>query len=168
MPAPGCSTFDGNPNSSPAVTAGYRPGAADFNGAALTNLGSNPPNPATMPTAELLNTDSLQLVSVSRMVPFAAISVTPGSSPSTAYYRTAANNIASNPFTITRNAAGDYSITYPTGTFPAPVSQPTATLNAQLGAHTYAIGAVNITNGVRVTTVVDGALADVPFTVNLY
>jgi len=168
MPSPGCSTFDGNPNLPTPTTAGYRPGAADFNGAALQDLGSNPPNPTTMPTAALLNTYSLQLESVSRMIPWGSISINAGSSPTVAFYRVAANNIATNPFTVTRNSVGNYSITYASGVFPGPVAQPTATINAVLGAHTYGIGAINISLGVQVTTVVDAAAADVNFTVDFF
>lgn len=168
MPAGGISTFDGNPKTSPATTQGYRPGSSDFNGAALQNKASNPPDPSTMPTAELLNTMSLELVSIGKMIPVAFISVNAGGSPTTAYWSTAANNIGSNPFTVTRNGAGDYSITYAAGTLPTPAAQPAATLNVQLGAHNYAIGAINITNGIRVTTTEDGALTDLNFTAFLY
>ncbi len=168
MPAPGASTFDGNPNATPPTTAGYRPGASDFNGAALKNLGTNPPDPATMPTAELFNTYSLCMTSVGKMVPVAFISINAGASPTTAFWSTAANLIVVNPFTVTRNSVGNYSITWPANTFPAAAAQPHAQLNVVLSANNYAIGAVNITNGVQVTTTQGGALADLNFTVWIY
>jgi hypothetical protein len=174
MPAPGQSTFDGNPNLPTPTTQGYRPGAPDFNGAALVDLNTNPANAGTMPTSALLNTDSLQLVSVSRMIPWGAFDLIAGATPTLAFWRNAANNITSgsgtsgSPFTVTRNAAGDYSVTWATGQYPAPVGQPRATLNAVLGAHNYGVGVTNITNGVRVTTTIDGALADINVGVDIF
>jgi hypothetical protein len=174
MPAPGQSSFDGNPNLATPTTQGYRPGPEDFDGAAFEDLGSDPPNQRVMESSDNENTKDWQLISVSRMIPWGSFSLIAGATPSLAYWRLASNLITSgtgtsgSPFTVVRNAAGDYSITYPTGKFPAPVAQPGGTLNVVLGAHTYGIGVTNITNGVRVTTVVDGALADVNCTVDLY
>jgi hypothetical protein len=168
MPAGGISTFDGNPNASPVVTAGYRPGVADFNGAALTNDPVNPPDPATMPTAPLFNTIDLLLVSACKMIPTALISVVAGASPTVAFWSTAANLIVANPFTVTRNSVGNYSITYAAGTLPTPTAQPEAALNVLLAAHSYSIGAVNVANGVQVTTTQDGALTDLNFTAKFF
>lgn len=168
MPAGNQSPWDGNPNASPPTTAGARPGINDFNGAALKNDPVNMPDPATMPTAELFNTLDFTAVSIGKMVPNGFISVVAGGSPTTAFWSTAANNIGSNPFSITRNGAGDYSITVAANTFPTPAAQPHAQLNVQLGAASYSIGAVNIANGVRVTTTQGGALTDLNFTVWFY
>jgi hypothetical protein len=162
--APGGSTFDGNANLQVPTTVGYRPGTADFNGAALADSQTNPPNAGTMPTAALLNTYGYMLISACGMIPFGVISVNAGASPTTAFWKVAALKILTNPFTITRNSVGNYNITYAANTFPAPISQPNAALNVVLGAHNYGIGAVNITNGCQVTTVQDAALTDLNFT----
>jgi hypothetical protein len=173
MPAPNQSTFDGNPNANPPTTAGYRPGADDFDGAQLENADNNF-DPRYVPSAPRFNTDALTIVSCGRMIPWASISVTGGATPSIAFWRVAANQItggsgtSGSPFTLTRNGAGDISITYSAALFPSPMGQPHATLNVQLGAHEYAIGALNISNGVRVTTVTDAALTDMNFTVDLF
>lgn len=168
MPAPGQSTFDGNPNTSPATTTPYRPGTADFNGAALVDDPVYVPDPSTMPTAELFNTIAFLAISACKMIPSGFISVNAGATPTVAFWGTAANNITSNPFTVTRTAAGNYSITWTAGTFPSPAAQPNASLNIALGAHNYGIGAVNITNGVQVTTTQDAALTDLNFTVWIF
>lgn len=167
-PAPGSSTFDGNPNTNPPTTTPYRPGLADFNGAQLANDPIFVPDPSTMPTAPLFNTYGYLLTSVGKMIPVAMISINAGASPTVAFWTTAANNIASNPFTTTRTAAGNYNITAAANTFPAPIAQSDANLNVVLGAHNYAIGCVNIANGVQVTTTQDGVLTDLNFTVRFY
>lgn len=169
MPAGGISTFDGNPNLAIPTTQGYRPGDADFNGAALQDLGKAPPNPATMPTAALYNTYSKQLESVSRMIPYAVASVIAAVSPSIPFWRVAANNVTSNPFTLTRVGTGNYQLTLTNpALFPSAVGQATASLNVVLGAHNYAIGVVNISNGVHITTTEDGVLTDLNFTAELF
>lgn len=168
MPAPNLSTWDGNPNTSPPTTTPYRPGTADFNGAGLTNDPVYPPNAATMPTAELFNTIGFLLTSIGKMVPNAFISVNAGASPTTAFWSTAANNILTNPFTITRNSVGNYTITVSANVLPAPAAQSLAVLNVVLGAHNYSIGCVNVANGVQVTTTQDGALTDLNFTAWLF
>lgn len=167
MPSPGQSTFDGNPNLETPTTQGYRPGADDFDGCALEDLPGGNPNPAYMPTAALYNTYGLLLVSVGRMIAWGSCSIIGGAVPSLAYWRVAANNITNgsgtsgSPFTVTRNSAGNLSITYPTGTFPAPMGQPRAFLNvAAPGNHNYSITAINIPNGVQVVTLQDGVPTD--------
>lgn len=165
MPSGGLSTFDGNPNASPATTVGYRPGLPDFNGAALADDPVNPPDPQTMPTSALLNTYGKQLVSYGKVVACAGVGVNAGASPTFQYWTTAANLIVSNPFTLTRVGAGNYQITYAANLLPI-AGWPQSQLNAVLGAHNYAISAVNIANGVQVYTVQDGALADLNFSVS--
>lgn len=165
MSAPNQSPFDGNPTLG--ITAGYRPTLNDFNGAALEDDAVNPPDPQTMPCAPVLNTTGYTIVSLGKMVPCANFAVTPGVSPAILSWVTAALNIVSDPFTPSRNGAGDYSITFPANTFPIQ-GQPKAHLNVQLGNHNYSIGVVSITNGVRVTTTQDGVLTDLPFSVDLF
>ncbi len=167
MPAPNQSTFDGNPNANPPTTSGYRPGLPDFNGAALTDDTQNPPDPQTMPVSFVWNTFAYLIVSICRMIPCASFALTPGVSPSILWWFTAALNIASNPFAITRNGAGDYSVTWAANLFPVQGS-PKAYLNSLQGAHNVGIQAQNITNGVRIQTVQDAVLTDLPFTVDVF
>lgn len=170
MPAPGQSTFDGNPNANPPTIVGYRPGLPDFNGGALTDDGRFPPDPSTMPTAALFNTIAAMLVSLGRASHVGGFAITAGASPVMSSWWAAGNNIASgsNPFSITKNGPGDYSITWPAGLFPT-TGQPHAWLNVQLtGGHSVSIGAVWIANGVRVTTTQDTTLTDLNFSVALF
>jgi hypothetical protein len=167
MTAPNGSTFDGNPNASPATTVGYRPGQGDFNGAALTDDPSFPPDPATMPTAELFNTYAYLLISICKAIGVAGAAITAGVSPVVSSFWTAALLIASNPFTVTRNGVGDYSITWAANLFPI-AGQPRARINALIGATNASIGAVNITNGVRIQTTQGGALTDLNFSFEVF
>lgn len=167
MVAPNQSPYDGNPLATPPIANGYRPTPADFNGASLTNLSTFPPNPATMPTAELLNTTALTVVSHGKMVSVATFGVNAGASPTMEFWSTAALLIVSNPFAITRNGVGDYSITWAANLFPI-AGWPRAMINALIGATNASICAVNITNGVRVQTTQGGALTDLNFSVAVY
>jgi len=176
MPAPGGSTFNGNVNASPPVTAPYRPGTADFNGIGLANSPVRPPNPATMPTAELLNTQSAMSVVYGRLVAAAIVSVKyAGGNPALDSYTAAPDAFYGAPaakvFTVARTgggaANGDISITWPAGALPAQLVQPRASLNVLPGAHSYSIGVVPITNGVRVVTNQDNTATDLAFTVEI-
>jgi hypothetical protein len=236
--SPGISTWDVLPTP-------YRPGVADFNGAALTDDPDAPPNPNEFPTANQMNTEALVLVSIGKMVPNARLSILAGATPSILYCTAAGSNVTSSSFVVTRNAAGDYSITWaqPSGTLtwsaltayavgtymqptsaattgfyyeataisgtgtsgttqptwpttiggtivdnaganqitwtcigpitpmPAPVAQPDAYINLASGldgVHAFSISAINIQNGVRVTTAQGSALTDINFTVSMY
>lgn len=167
MPAPNGSTFDGNANASPPTMVGYRPGLPDFNGAALTNDLASPPDPATMPVAEVWNTFAYLITSICKMIGVATFAVNAGASPTMASWFTAALNIQANPFTITRVGAGNYQITWAAALLPVQ-GWPRAFLNVVGGAHSYSIEAVNITNGVQVYTQQDGVLTDLSFSVVVY
>jgi hypothetical protein len=167
MPAPGISTFDGNPNANPATTVGYRPGAPDFNGCALQDDPVQPPDPTTMPTAAQQNTLGAQHVSVGKMIACATFGVNASASPTLQYWQTAANLIVSNPFTITRVGPGHYQITWPANTFPL-IGWPQCNLVFIGGAHNYGIQCAYISNGVEVTTQQDGVLTDLNFRIELY
>ena len=175
MPAPGTSTWDGNANLSPPVTAPYRPGAADFNGIALADSAVYPPNPRTMPTAALLNTWSAMGVMLGRLCQNLTMSVrySSGGAPIIDSFTTAPTAAASLPaastFTVNRTtggaANGDISISWPVGTFPAALTQPKAYLNVSLGANSYSIGIVAYgSTSVRVTTNQGSTPTDLPFT----
>ena len=167
MPAPNGSTFDGNAQAVHPTTVGYRPGLSDFNGGALQDDPVNPPDPQTMPTSGLLNTLSAESVSYGKAVACAGIGINAGATPTVAFFWTAANLIASNPFTVTRNAAGDYSITFAANLLPI-TGWPKPYLNALIGATSCSIAAVNITNGVRVQVTQGGALTDLDFSVDFF
>lgn len=162
MPAPGQSTFDGNPNANPPTTVGYRPGLSDFNGAALTDDPVNPPDPATMPTSAQQNTLGAMEVSFGKICPAGWFGITAGVSPVMSFFGTAANNTVGNPYTIARVGAGNYQITWAANTFPL-VAGPKAYLNFLGGANTYSIEAVYIVNGVQITTQQGGVLTDLNF-----
>jgi hypothetical protein len=160
--APGKSTWDVTPQP-------YRPGTSDFNGAVLENSGANPPNPATMPTAELFNTMSLLLVSLGKVVPNAVISVAGGATPAITGFAAAPSAVVLSTFTVTRLGAGNVKVTWPAGTFPAAATQPTVSLNNIVAAGSnYFVSAQNITNGVQVYTIINSTADDIPFTITVY
>lgn len=164
LSAPGQSTFD--------LTPPRRPGDDDLNGHSLEDDGEEPPGDPTLPSADLFNTESGLAVSYGAVVPNLIVAVNGGATPSfglfTSTVRTVRENTAATTLTLTRASAGDVSITWAANTFPPPLAAPEAKITAVLGAHSYSIGCVAITNGVRVTTTVDGVLTDVSFTVTLY
>lgn len=164
MSAPGCSTFDGNPTIP--TTNGYRPGFPDFNGAACVDVTASPPKPPTQGTAACWNTFGATLVSCGKMIAVANIAVNAAVSATLASYATAANQLATNPFTLLRVGIGHYQITWPANTFPI-TGWPKAYCNASTAATT-TITAANMTNGVEVWTTQAGAAADVPFNVDLF
>jgi hypothetical protein len=166
MPAPGQSTFDGNPKANPPTTIGYRPGLSDFNGASCIDVPATPPSPPTQPTADCWNTCGNQHVSAGKMIAVANVAVNAGGSPSVQSWATAANLIQTSPFTLTRVSAGVYQITWPPSTFPL-TGWPKAYLNTQ-STSAGGISAFYITNGVQVNTFLAGAAADANFNVDLY
>jgi hypothetical protein len=172
MPAPGQATWDGNPNASPPITAPYRPSSADFNGASLSDDPVFPPNPATMPTAELLNTYSLQLVTVSRMCPNIRAGVTGGTAPFISAFTATPTAVygasAAGTFGVTRGQTGQVTVYWNSGAFPASLTPPSAYLNGSIGptGACVSIGATTFgptANGVVVTTTQGNAYADLPF-----
>lgn len=161
MTAPNVSPWDD--------TVPHRPGASDFDGCVLTNDPDDPPIAGEMPTAEQQNTLGLAITSMGKVVANCVISVIGGTSPTVAYCSPAPNGFDPANITVTRSSIGNLNLTWPAGSFPTPASQPLdLALNEVLGGgHTYAISAINITNGVRVMTMRDGALADLSFTVGV-
>jgi hypothetical protein len=220
----------------------HRPGTADFNGASMQNAnganGTIPPplGDGSMPTAALLNTWSLLAIAFGGIIPNLRVSVTAGATPFLSFAQGAPSWVSLSAFVVTRNTAGDYSITYgpPAGTtawaaatfyltgpfitppiatgfyyqcttsgttgatppsfpivvgatvadgsavwtcvapinaLPPPASQPSHSLNLPGGLapfQEYAISAINIQNGVRVTTSQGGTLTDLNFSVSIY
>jgi hypothetical protein len=227
--SPGLSPWD--------LPTARRPILADFNNCPVQNDALNPPIPGAMMTAPQWQMTDALMVALARVTPSARISVAAGTTPKIVGCQTAGNTLSSANFVVTRNAAGDYSITwaqpssattwspastYATGAFvlppqatgfyykattggtsaitqpiwpmavgatvtdgtttwtcwgivsslPTPASQPSARLNAPAGLTNLntaaSVSAINIPNGVRVTTALQTLLADVNFTVDLW
>lgn len=154
-----------------------RPSTADFNSCQKQDDPAYPPNPTTDPSAGEWNTAQLCLIAMAQMIPTAIVCVTGGSSPTISAVLSPVDTLNGNisAFTLTRVSAGKVWVELTTATvlnnMPAVVGQPSADINAVLGAHNYAAGAVYGTGpefgnqAAEVTTVVDGALADLSFTV---
>ena len=107
----GLSTWD--------LASPYRPGTADFDGVQLQNangVNGNAPPPlgdGSMPTAALLNSWSLFIIALGKMIPNVRLSLQYISSVMTVMYAQGAPSwVATSAFVVTRNGAGDYSITY--------------------------------------------------------
>lgn len=166
QPPPNGSTWDGNPNATPPVTTPYRPGLDDVAGGALAN-GNPPPNPQTHPSAEVLNTVSKTMIAMGKVVANAVITVDfNAGAPFIAAVSAASSGIAPGTFTPTDNGAGDTSITWPAGTFPPAVADPTMSINGDVEIDRQRV--VTITNGVRVKTKLGTTGTDVRYTVVIY
>lgn len=168
MGAPNISTWDD--------TVPHRPGAPDFDGCVLTNDPVDPPIAGEMPTAEQQNTLGLTITSIGKVVPNSVISVGfPGGTPTITFVQCAPNTYDVSTMTLTRTpggaVSGDFTIGFASSKFPTSVAPPSATPNPTIGATPTAVQvnatavANNVINGVRVVTTLNGALADVPFTV---
>jgi len=156
--APNANTFD--------LTIPRRPGTNDFNGVAKIDDSSEPPDPQTMPNAAEWNTIEWLILAIGRVMPVVVISIAGGATPSVISFPCARASVVVGTFTVTRNGAGDVSITWPTNTFPASVSTPVASLNGSADGR---ITATNISNGVRVYTFnAAGTATDRDFTVQVY
>ena len=161
------------------VLGPHRPGSPDFNGIGLVNDAIKPPDPATMPTAGLLNGHSSFAVSVGSVIPNAVVSVNAGGGPPTFVFVTACDpsiTTVSGALNLTRISTGVVWVSWAAGTFPAQVANDKAYLNGALGAHNYAISATRGTvpsgtyagqAGVLVSTVQDAAAADLSFTLDI-
>ena len=168
MTAPNLSPWDD-------PTGAHRPGAADFNGAAFLDDPDDAPDPATQASAALVNTICLALVSLGKVAPNARISVRYASgSPVLDSFTAAPSSPTSATFTIGRtpagtgvNGAGDVTISWPAGTFPTAVGQPSACVNFLGTAGAWNVSCANVTNGVRVITALAGTATDLPFTVSV-
>ena len=169
---PGTNGTNQNPFDTPLYR---RPSLVDFNDCKKENdPDAAPPNPTTDPSAEEDNTVKLSVVAMAQMTPIAEVCVVGGASPTIATVLSPVDTINGQiaAFTLTRSAAGKVWVELTTaGTLPAVIGQPWCFINAVLGAHTYAIAAVYGTGpafgnpAIEVTTNIDGALADLSFTV---
>jgi hypothetical protein len=156
--APNASTFD--------LATPRRPTTNDFNGAAKIDDAQYPPDAQTMPSAFEYNTLCLLVVALGKALPVAVVSVTGGNPPTLAGFAAPGSAVVSGSFTLTRNAVGDVSITWPANTFPTPAVAPSVSTNAGTWCDA---DVVAITNGVRVRTYNGtGAATDLSFTVTVY
>lgn len=170
------------PNKSPWDTATpHRPGADDYDGCALANDPEDPPIASEMPTAEQQNTLGFTHVSIGKVVPNAIFSVRfSAGSPLFDSISAAPNDLDTGGITVSRTfggaVSGDTVIALPSSsTFPPGIAQPIATVNLTIPP-TPVVGNVNTTivvnflsnTLIRVVTTLNGALADVPYTVLLY
>lgn len=165
MPSPNASTWD--------LVPPRRPGVDDFNGCAKMDDAEFPPDPETMPSAAEWNTKGLLLVALGKVVPNARISVHfANGAPTLASFTAAPNAVTVTTLSVARTAggslAGDVSITWPAGTFPEPLTQPSEMgVNVDGPPAAWAISATNIPNGIRVLTTVAVTATDLPFTVGV-
>ncbi len=156
--APGVSTWD--------LIPPRRPTTNDFNGAAKIDDATYAPNPQTMPSGAEYNTLCLLMVALGKVLPNAVVSVTGGNPPTLAGFAAPSSSIVGGTFTLTRNSAGDVSVTWPANTFPTSACAPVVAPNAGALCD---VDAVAITNGVRVRTFnAGGAATDLSFTVTIY
>ena len=166
MSSPNSNTFD--------LVPPRRPGLNDFEGAALTDDVEQPPNPGTDPTSAVWNTICRTLTALGMTAPVLCLGITGHvTQPFINAMACVVSAVTQTPvvggvfgtFTITRNSIGNVSITWPAGTFPAAAFPPTAFLNAPAAGM---VTAFAIANGVTVITMTSaGALADLPFTVDV-
>ena len=156
--SPGISTFD--------VVPPYRPTTIDFNGGAKIDDATDPPDAATMPNAAEANTTAGLFASIGRTMCVCTLTVTQvAGSYSISQTAAATAAVVNGTFTVTKNATGDVSITWPANTFPASTGGPEATANNMtMGSNA---AAALIANGVRVLLAVGTVATDMNFTVTI-
>lgn len=158
MVAPNANTFD--------LAIPRRPGTNDFNGVAKIDDSNEPPDPQTMPNAAEWNTIEWLVLALGRVMPVLVLSILGSASPSVISFPCARSTVVIGTFTVTRNSAGDVSITWPANTFPASASPPIVSLNGSADGR---ITADAIANGVRVYSYnAAGAATDRSFTVQVF
>ena len=155
--SPNANTFE--------LTQPRRPGSVDFNGIGKQDDAENPPDPVTMPNAPEFNTLEYLIIAACKMIAVATISITGGNPPTLNSFASASSQLSVGTFTITRNSAGNVSITWPANTFPTAATQPKAHLN---GSTAGMVSCSPITNGVQVFTWnASGTPTDLSFTVDV-
>lgn len=171
MATPTYFTFKGDPGTS---VAPFRPGLTHLGGGAKQNESGAPPDPVTMPTAEDENQHEWLLEGLARMIPACSVSVEfTGGAPAITKLIAMSDDVVIATLTVTDNAAGDTSITWPAGTFPNRNINPRGlTINSDMTAIAGSVieaQAVPLANGVRVRTYNKsaGAGADLNFSLDL-
>jgi len=138
-----------------------RPTLDDVGGAGFTNDPDFPPSPAE-PDADGYNQTGMLAVAAAGMVPVRGVSVRFQAGVPLVDLQA---DMRSTPavLTLTDNGAGDTTITYPSGSYPAPVLRAAAFLNEDVAA--LAPTVTIVTNGFRVRTRNSaGTLTDIAFT----
>lgn len=160
MPAADTLTYD--------IVPPRRPSLTDVGDAALEDNAARPPIPPKMPYADQLNQWALQVQRFGAIVPIALLTVRfVAGAPVLDSFSCLPTALITSDFTLTDNAAGDTTITWPVGAFPTPIVKPMVTLTEDVAA--LAPIALTVTNGVHVKTRnAASALTDIGFTVAVY
>lgn len=145
-----------------------RPGEADILNGTKENYPPNAVTPPQMPDAAEFMQMARQLVQLAKMTETIRISITGGASPTVHSFACVRDDVLTADITVTRNSAGNLSITWPANKFPASNTKPVVSLNTG-AAGNLAPDAVLIANGVQVLTKNSaGAATDLSFTVQVF
>lgn len=127
-----------------------RPGISDVGGAQKEDDLNYPPDPVRMLTGADENQGEKLTVAYGKVVANAKVTVHfSGSTPSVAQASGCGSAVVPSLFTVTDNGAGDTTISWPAGTFPAAIADHTARLT---GATVGMIACETVSNGARVRT----------------
>lgn len=146
----------------------HRPSLDQLGGDKWINDPKYPPDPETMPYAEAMIQNNQVVSGLCRINGVAKISVSfAAGTPSVAYFKAMGTLVAIANLTVTDNAAGDTSVTWPAGTFPVREMNPDSlTINEDVAITE--MRALPIANGVRVITKAGGVATDAGWTVTVY
>jgi hypothetical protein len=167
--APQYLVFDGGTDLDGGTSLPRRPSTDDLGGDTKLDESPEPPDDITMPTAAGHN----QIVKVTAAVAKTAASCKleidfSGSTPFVAAAAGMGSTIIPSTFGIpTDNGVGDTSVTWPANTFPPFTISPNGLTLYSSSTQVVAGHVQKITNGIRVRTFVNGAAADVPWSINL-
>lgn len=132
------------------VGAPRRPSLDDCGGAGLLDDAGFPPDPLTMPAAIVMNQGERQIAAAHQTLPVLAISFRVSGGNLVLDASGCMSSIANvGAFTITPNAAGDTSVTWPANTFPPALYEPFGGITGATGGM---IAVEAITNGIRIRT----------------
>jgi hypothetical protein len=167
MTAPEFLTFDGGiGDEGPELPR--RPSTEDLGGDDKLDDAEHPPDPVEHPTAAGHN----QMVRViAALVKTAAVCKLEvrfsGGTPYVARAPALGTAVTLTTFTVVDNGTGDTTITWPANTFPAAACSPSGLTLLTNSTAELSAGVDEITNGIRVRTRSGGAVADIPFTIDL-
>lgn len=149
-------------------TTPHRPGEADVLNGTKENVPVGAVTPPHMPDAAEFMQMARQIVQLAKMTETIRISITGSATPVVHSYVCVRDDVLVGDLTVTRNSAGDVSITWPANKFPASNTKPVVALNTG-AAGNLAPDAALIANGVRVFTKnAAGAATDLSFTVQVF
>lgn len=162
MASPTYFVFDGDGG----ANAPRKPSSADVGGYAKLDDADYPPDPTTMLAAADWNQIARLIEGMGRLIGCATITVAAGVSAVITGAVGLGTGITTATFTLVRNGAGDYSITWPASKFPVTNIKATGLTIWEDLLVTTAV-ALPITNGIRVKTKVSGTLTDAGFSVTI-